>query len=316
MRVATSASGDVPLAIVELPSRPLGPRDVRVRVGAISVNPVDWKMRSGGPLRFAHRFIGPRGPLVIGVDFAGEVVEVGRRVVGLALGARVVGGTNFSRGQLGSYADEVVVRPDQCAVLPDTMSFEDAACIPVAGVTAWSALTEYARIKAGSRVLVLGASGGVGLAAIQLGKMLGATCYGVCSARNVALVERLGATAIDYGKSDALEQARAYGSYDLILNAVGTHTYPGDECRALLTAGGKHVLPVIGGRDLLPIAFLPNTHSILGKPSKRTLDPLVAAMARGEYQAVIEAKYPLAEAEAAHVRSKAGKVVGKLVLIP
>src|SRR5450631_4673908 len=100
MRVATSSSATEPLRIVELPSRPLRAGDVRVRVRSIGVNPVDWKMREGGPLRLAHRFLGPSGPLVVGVDFAGEVVECGAPPQDLAVGARVVGGTNFSRRQL------------------------------------------------------------------------------------------------------------------------------------------------------------------------------------------------------------------------
>src|SRR5690349_11606690 len=118
MIAATSPSSREPLRLVELPSRPLRDNEVRVRVRAIGVNPVDWKMREGGPLGTAQRIIGPSGPLVIGIDFAGEVVEAGRAVTDLAPGARVVGGTDFSRGQRGSYADEVVVRPDQCAELP------------------------------------------------------------------------------------------------------------------------------------------------------------------------------------------------------
>jgi len=131
-------------------------------VRAIGVNPVDWKMRSAdGFLGLMQRILGPSGPLVIGIDFAGEVVEVGAKVTELDVGARVVGGTDFSRGQRGSYADEVIVRPDQCAVLPDSVTFEAAACLPVAAVTAGMALTEHAGSGADSRVLVLGASGGV-----------------------------------------------------------------------------------------------------------------------------------------------------------
>src|SRR5450631_1913305 len=140
MRVATSSSATEPLRIVELPSRPLRAGDVRVRVRSIGVNPVDWKMREGGPLRLAHHFVGPSGPLVVGVDFAGEVIEIGGGVTELAVGARVVGGTDFSRKQLGSDATEVVVRPDQCAVLPDAVDFDRAACLPVPGATAWRAL--------------------------------------------------------------------------------------------------------------------------------------------------------------------------------
>ena len=316
MIVATSPSADIPLSLRELPSRPLGKGDVRVKVRAIGVNPVDWKMRSGGPLRFAHRFVGPSGPLVVGVDFAGEVVEVGSSVSDLAVGARVVGGTNFSRKQLGSYADEVVVRPDQCALLPESIDFERAACLPVAAVTPWISLTEHAKIGPSDRVLVLGASGGVGLMAVALTKKLGAQAVGVCSGRNVATVEGLGAIAVDYTKGDALEQAREHGPYDLVMHAVGSAQYPLKGCRALLSEKGIVDLAVVRLADVFSIAFSPRVRSVLGEVTRARLEPLVDALAKGELSPIIQERIPLAEAERAHELSKAGKVVGKLLLIP
>jgi NADPH:quinone reductase-like Zn-dependent oxidoreductase len=307
----------MPLGLVELPSRPVGPNDVRVRVRSIGVNPVDWKMRDGGHLGVAYKIVGPAGPLVVGVDFAGEVTEVGASA-DLAVGARVVGGTDFSRKQFGSYADEVVVRADQCCVLPDAVSFDDAACLPVAAVTPWRALTEIAHLdrKPKSRVLVLGASGGVGLMAIQLARQVGASAVGVCSGRNTALVERLGAVAVDYTKGDALEAARAHGPYELVVHAVGTDLYPLGKCRSLLTPTGVVVLVVIRGADLFAVGFLPSVASVLGRPNRATLEPIVAALARGELACLIEEKFPLAKAEAAHAASRKGKVVGKLLLEP
>lgn len=316
MRVVTSSSSTEPLRVVELPSRPLKRDEVRVRVRAIGVNPVDWKMREGGPLRLAQAVIGPSGPLVVGVDFAGEVVEVGPNGGDVPIGTRVVGGTDFSRNQLGSYADEVIVRPDQCAALPDSVSFEHAACLPVAAVTPWITMQEHRSIGPGRRVLVLGASGGVGLFAIQLVKMLKGRVVGVCSSRNVELVSRLGATAIDYTQGDALEAARAHGPYDLILHAIGTETYPLATCRSLLSKTGIVELVVIRPSDYLAFTFRPNVRTVLGKPTRARLEPLVSALAEGQLTSIIEATYPLDEAEAAHQRSRAGKVVGKLLLVP
>ncbi len=311
--VVTSPSSEIPLALVDVPARPLGPRDVRVRVRAIGVNPVDWKMRSGGPLRLAHRFVGPSGPLVVGVDFAGEVVEAGPRA-DLAVGARVVGGTDFSRKQLGSYADEVVVRDEQCAVLPDSVSFDAAACLPVPGATAMRAF-EVAG-GAPKSVLVLGASGGVGIVTLQLARARGMRAVGVCSTRNVALVESLGATAIDYTQSEPLEAARAHGPFDLIVHAVGTATYPLGQCRSLLAADGIVALVVVRPADWLAAAFLPSVTTVLGRPNRKVLAPLVDLLAQGKIEPLIEARIPLAEAERAHQISRAGKVVGKLLLVP
>lgn len=318
MIVATSPSATEPLRLVELPSRPLRDRELRVRVRSIGVNPVDWKMREGGFLGTAQRIIGPSGPLVVGCDFAGEVVEVGRAVDRPKVGDRVVGGTDFSRGQRGSYADEVIVRADQCAELPDEVSFDEAACLPIAGVTARRWVVDAAKIpeKPGARVLVLGASGGVGLFAVQIARASGAKVAGVCSARNAALVARLGAEVIDYGARDPLAAAAEMGPFDLVLNAVGSATYPSSPYRKLLTPKGVLGLVVVRAADFPALLFSPRTRSLLGKPTRAHLEPLVAALAKREIEAIIAEKLPLAEAEQAHVKSRGGKVVGKLLLHP
>ena len=317
--VATSASGEEPLRLVELPSRTMGPRDVRVRVAAVGVNPVDWKMRSGGPLRFAHRFVGPSGQLVVGVDFSGEVVEKGAEA-DLEIGTRVVGATDFSRKPLGSYATEVGVRDDQCAALPDAVSFEDAACLPVPGATALRAI-ELAGLPTkepwpSARVLVLGAAGGVGLVTLQVGRALEHKMVGVCSTRNTSLVEKLGAIAVDYTKGDPIEAARQHGPYDLILNCVGSATYPTAACRSLLSEKGKLILAVVRPGDVPALAFCGNVKQVLGRPWRQNLEPLVAWLAAGELSPLIEQRFSLEEAEKAHELSKAGKVVGKLLLLP
>ncbi|MFO0603719.1 MAG: NAD(P)-dependent alcohol dehydrogenase [Polyangiales bacterium] len=319
MFAATSPSAAEPLRLVELPQRPLRFDEVRVKVRAVGVNPVDWKMRGfGSPLGLAQRLLGPRGPLVVGTDFAGEVVEVGASLGGTKPGLRVVGGTDFSRGQRGSYADEVVVRTDQFAALPDGVRFEDAACLPVPGVTAWRALTEVGglREKRGARVLVLGAAGGVGLMAVQLARSLGASAVGVCSARNAALVGAMGAEVVDYGAGDALAAARAKGPYALVLNAVGSDAYPVGACRALLTPTGAVCLVAARPHDYPSLVAYGNVRAVLGRPTRALLEPLVAALAKGELKVTIEATLPLAEAEEAHRRSRTGKVVGKIVLLP
>ena len=316
MRISSSLSHTEPLQILSVPSVPLRRGELRVRVAAIGVNPVDWKMREGGPLGLAQRVVGPRGPRVVGVDFAGTVCELGEGTRGLELGARVVGGTDFSRGQRGSYADEVVVRPDQCAQLPASVGFEDAACLPVAAVTPWMALTEHTKIRAGNRVLVLGASGGVGLFCLALTKLLGATAVGVCSTRNTHLVRDHGAIAIDYTAADALVAAKEHGTYDLILNAVGSDVYPTSACEALLAPNGLIDLVVVRPADYLAVAFHRRVTTVLGRPTKARLEPLVAALAEGKLKPLVAARFSLADAEAAHTLSRAGKVVGKLLLLP
>ena len=230
------------LALIEVPTPAPRPDEIRVSVRAIGVNPVDWKMREMGPLRLAARLIGARPPVVVGVDFAGVVDAVGAKVVGVAVGDRVVGGTDFARRQRGSYADTVFVRADQLCALPDAVDFETAGALPVAGVTAWMSVIELGRVGAGQRALVLGASGGVGQLALQIAKRVrGAFVVAVCSAKNAELVRGLGADVVlDYTAGDALAQARAHAPYQAVIDCVGS--YAGAGCRALLGPGGRHVI--------------------------------------------------------------------------
>lgn len=312
-----SWAAGAPLELLELPTPEPRARELRVRVHAIGVNPVDWKMRTRGPLRLAARLIGPRPPVVFGVDFAGIVDAVGPGIAGVAPGDRVVGGTNFARRQRGSYADTVVVRDDQVATLPGDLDLVVAGALPVAGVTAWRCVVEVGRLQAGQRALILGASGGVGQFAVQLVKARGGRAVGVCSTRNIALVEGLGADAVlDYTQGDPLAQARAHGPYQVVVDCVGG--YPGAACRALLGPGGRHVMIAAEGlRETLNILVPPFTsRSVLGQPTAPRLRAIVDAVASGAVRVQIAETMPLREAERALERSKSGRMTGKIVLVP
>jgi len=310
-----------PLRRFELADPTPGPGEVAVAISHCGVNPVDWKMRESGPLRLAARLVslvrGPKPPVVVGVDFAGTVRAVGAGVTAVEVGARVVGACDFSRGQRGSLADAAVVRADQLARLPDTVASEVAACLPVAGVTALLALCDYRPIGPGGRVLVIGASGGVGQFAVQIARRtLGAAhVVGVCSARNADLVAALGAhQVIAYDKEDPIVQARALGPFDVVVDGVGT--WPGAACRALVAPAGRHVM-VAGDSpsSMVQIAVPPfRSRAILGRPTAVRLERLVAAVAAGEVEVPIAARMALSQAESAHALSKSGRVVGKIVL--
>ncbi len=311
-----------PMARIELPTPPPGKNQVVVDVHAIGVNPVDWKMRTAGPLRVAARALsavqGPKPPVVIGVDFAGVVAAIGPQVSGFAPGDRVVGGCNFSRAQRGSYADTVVVFPDQICKVPDGVSLEIAGCLPVAGVTAHMALTEYQPVGPHSRVLVLGASGGVGQFAVQIAKrVLGAQFVGgVCSAKNVALVRDLGADEVfDYTAGDALQMAAAHGPYDVIVDGVGS--YKAKDCRKLLARCGAHVM-VAGDKpeNMVQVVVPPfRSKAILATPDGAHIAPVAQAVAQGKVVVHIAHRLPLEKAQEAHDLSQSGRVVGKIVLL-
>lgn len=306
------------LALMELPTEAPGADQVRVAVKAIGVNPVDWKMRESGPLRLAARFLAPPPPVVIGVDFAGIVEAVGSGVRGVVLGERVVGGTDFSRRQRGSYADTVYVRADQLCTLPPEIPFEIGAALPVAGVTAWMSVVEIGQLAKGQRALVLGASGGVGQLALQIAKHVReGVVVGVCSATNAALVRELGADVVlDYAHGDALEQASAHGPFQTVIDCVGTYAASG--CRSLLAPGGRHV--IVSGESVATALqpFVPSFSSktVLGRPTRERLQHVVAAVAAGLVQVTIAHRFGLADAEQAHAMSRTGRVVGKIVLLP
>ena len=182
------------LQLREVALPPLGDTDVLVRVRAAGVNPYDWHMMTGNPY-FMRAFVGWSGPKVPvpGVDFAGEVVAVGADVTGLAPGDAV-----FGRGE-SAYADHLVAPQSTVLRKPERLSFEQAGGVFVAAATALQGLRDHGGLRSGQRVLINGASGGVGTFAVQIAKALGAEVTGVCSGRNVELVRSLGADhVIDY----------------------------------------------------------------------------------------------------------------------
>lgn len=307
-----------PLRILELPTPEPRADEVRVAVRAIGVNPVDWKMREMGPLRLAARIIGAPPPVVVGVDFAGVVDAIGPSITDLRVGDRVVGGTDFSRRQRGSYADTVFVRADQLCALPDAIDFETAGALPVAGVTAWMSVVDIAGVAAGDRALILGASGGVGQLAVQIAKHVrGAFVVAVCSAKNAAIARDLGADVVlDYGGGDVLAAAELHGPYRAVVDCVGS--YPCRRCRELLGPRGRHVI-VSGdtlGTALQPILPPFTSKTVLGRPTRARLEPVVRAVAEGRVHVQIAHRFALDEAEQAHALSRTGRVVGKIVLVP
>jgi NADPH:quinone reductase-like Zn-dependent oxidoreductase len=167
------------------------------------------------------------------------------------------------------------------------------------------------------RVLVLGASGGVGQLAVQIAKMEGAVVAGVCSTKNVAMVKDLGAdVVIDYNQGDALEQAKAHAPFQVIVDCVGS--YSGADCRALLSKWGRHIM-VAGDEPSAVLQLLVppfKSKAILGRPTGARLEPLVAAVADGKLRVSIDRKLPLTSAEEAHRLSQTSRMTGKLILEP
>jgi NADPH:quinone reductase-like Zn-dependent oxidoreductase len=223
------------LADVEKPTP--ANNQVLVRVHAASVNPLDLTIR--GPW-FLRPLFGLRKPKEtrLGVDYAGTVETVGKNVTNFKPGDEVFGGKN------GALSEYVCVLADRSVVLkPANMTFEQAAAVPVAAITALQGLRDKGKIQAGQKVLINGASGGVGTFAVQIAKSFGTEVTGVCSTRNVDLVRSIGADyVIDYTKEDFTNGAQRY---DLIYDLVGNHSF--SERRRILNPNGICVMAGIGG---------------------------------------------------------------------
>src|SRR5882672_12270259 len=212
------------------------------RVRAASINPYDWHFVEGTPYVMRAMGVGLRKPkdTRLGVDFAGTVEAVGKNVTKFKPGDGVFGGRD------GAFAEYVCVRESRAVALkPANVTFEQAASVPIAGITALQGLRDKGKVQPGQKVLINGASGGVGTFAVQIAKSMGADVTGVCSTRNVDMVRSLGADhVIDYTKEDFTKGDQ---SYDVILDNVANRSL--SECRAVLTPNGKYVLIGGGGAD-------------------------------------------------------------------
>ena len=206
------------LETAEVPDPEPDEDELLVRIRAFGINPVDWKLRKG-----AARFLIRRHfPLILGQDFAGEVVSVGAKVGDYEIGDRVFGAVP-SLQRDGSYAEMIAVPARNVATLPANMSFEEAAAIPTAGLSALQALRDLGRIRTGMDVLINGAAGGVGHYAVQIAKFFGVYVTAVCGPDNLDFATDLGADeALDYHQTDF---TREKSRYDIVFDTIGNRNF-------------------------------------------------------------------------------------------
>ncbi len=295
------------LAVRDVPRPGAGRGELLVRVRAAALNPKDVIVRSG---KF-RLLSGRKFPKRVGFDWSGEIAEVGPGVTGVAIGAAYYGMLGGYQG--GACAEYVVVRPAECAPKPARLGHLEAAAAPLAASTALQALRDVAHLGPGMRLLVHGASGGVGVFAIQVAKLLGAHVTSASSAANLELCRKLGAdVALDYQAADPLAGP---GRFDVVFDVFGNRTLR--EARRVLTARGVFVKTVPRPRDLLDVVrtrfSFPRAHLVIVRPRARDLELIARWLDEGTVVPVVERAYPLdriAEAEA-HVETKhtRGKVV-------
>lgn len=293
---------------------------VLVRVHAASVNPLDWHYLHGKPwiMRLSSGIGRPEDPR-LGVDFAGVVAAVGEGVTRFRPGDRVFGGAG------GAFAEYLVVREDRNILpIPDGIGFEDAAAVQIAGVTALQAVRDAGKVGPGSRVLVNGASGGVGVFAVQIAKAMGAEVTAVSSGRNTALVASLGADhTIDYREHDF---TRGDQRWDVIIDNVGNH--PLSAYRRALEPDGIHVMvtgpksnPVLGPVARVLWAAMANpftgpTHaSLMAESRPEDLAVLRDMLADGRLRPVIDRRFGLDEVPAAIDYLGEGRTRGKNLIV-
>ncbi|MGH3147376.1 MAG: NAD(P)-dependent alcohol dehydrogenase [Rubrobacter sp.] len=295
---------------------------VLLKVHAASVNPADWHFLRGKPY-VARLQIGLRKPKdrVLGCDVAGQVEAVGENVTMFQPGDEVFG-SPFMHG-FGAFAEYVCVPEDLLVPKPATLSFEQAAAVPLAASTALQGLRDHGRIEQGHRVLIVGASGGVGTFAVQVARSFDAEVTGVCSTRNVDMVRSLGADhVIDYTQEDFTRSGR---KYDLIFQLAGTRSP--SECRRALTPKGTLVLSSgesdgrwIGPVDRIIKALVLSPFvsqklaSFTVKPDKEDLQSLTQLIEAGTLTPVIDRAYSLSETPEAIRYLESGHARGKVVI--
>ena len=299
---------DSVLSLREAPAPQPGPGQVQVRVRMASLNPVDYKLRSG----ILRRIGRPKRPAITGKDFAGDISALGDGVQGYRVGQRVFGSVDPMGGQ-GACAQFVALATDLIAPTPDALSDELAASLPVASGTALQALTDVAGLGRGQPILITGASGAVGASAVQIARWIGALVTGVCGTANVDYVRSLGAAqVIDYRKGDWLKLDQ---QFDVVFAAAAVASFA--PARRLLTATGIYIntMPRPG---LYWSALLARMRSrqrcvpFLLKTDASLLQNLARLAAEGVIVPHIHEVIGLAEVAAAQRRMREGKVHGKV----
>jgi len=297
------------LQIEEAEKPQCGPGQVLVKTKAISVNPVDYKVRSGQ----LSLFTGRKFPKVPGADFSGEIAETGSGVNDFKEGEAVFGIVTAFKG--GAHAGYVQANPKTLAVKPESITFEEAAALPVAALTALQSLRDQGKISNDSRVLINGSSGGVGHYAIQIAKVFEAHITAVCSTRNIDFSKELGAdVVIDYTKESPLNPDE---EYDIFFDVVSNTTF--SKVKPVLSEKGVYIATLPTPAKMLQMVFT----SLFGgrtaklsvvKSARKDLDFLIDLMTNGKLKSVISKSYTLSDIRQAHTDMESGHTKGKIVL--
>ncbi len=282
--------------------------ELLVKVMAAGINPVDYKIRNGS-LKFIYRAKLPRTP---GGEISGIVEKTGSKQSKFKPGDKVYSMLPIS---IGGYSEYITVNEDLIGLMPENISFNEAAGIPLAGLTALQALRDKGNIGKDMKVLVNGGSGGVGMFAIQIAKAFDAEVTAVCSEKNISFVKGFGADqVIDYEKEDF---TRLNNKYDIVFDAVAKSSF--DKCKSILKKEKSAFIttvptPPLMLRQIINPLVNRKTFAILTKPQSKDLDFLTGLIQKEKLKTSIEKVYSMEEAAQAHRHIETGRVKGKLVI--
>lgn len=283
-------------------------RQMLVKVYAAGVNPVDWKLRAGHP-----KIPGFKGRIP-GSDLSGKVLQIGKAVTRFKVGDEVFGLLSPFAG--GACAEDAAVPEKNAALKPQNLSFEEAAALPIAGLTALQSLRDLGKIKPGDRVLINGASGGVGHFAVQIAKEYGAEVTGVTSGKNFDFVKALGADRlIDYTRENFTDSARRY---DIIFDTVAARTFK--ECKPVLRAGGCYITTLPSVETVLQMMLQPfrrrgpKAKIYVVKIRFADLQILAEWCEKKKLRPILDKTFPISETREAHRYGEMGHARGKIVI--
>ena len=277
--------------------------EVLIKVKSAAVNPVDWKIREG----YLQPLLNHSLPLTLGWDVSGEVAAIGENVTSLSVGDAVYSRPDIAKG--GSYAEYMTADAHEVARKPKSLSWQEAAGVPLAALTAWQALHEHAQLKAGERVLIHAGSGAVGQFAIQLAKLQGAYVYTTTSARNTELVLGLGADqSINYHQEDFSELK----DIDVVFDTIGGETQTNSW--KTLKQGGRLVSIVDNPDEALAAKQGASGSFCFVMPNREQLEKLGEFADAGQLKVSIDSEFGLDQVAEAHERSETGRAQGKIII--
>lgn len=300
------------LQLMDLPVPDIGPHDVLIRIKAAGVNPVDWKIREG----FLREVLPHEFPIILGWDVAGVVEKVGLEVTNHQAGDEVYAYGRLPVVHHGSYAEYIALPADIVGKKPTSLSFEQAASIPLAALTAYQSLFDAGGLQRGQTVLIHAAAGGVGGFAVQLAKHCGATVLGTASPCNHDYLRGLGADrVIDYGTEDFRQVIREWSpsGMDLVLDFVGGEVL--EKSVEILNPTGCLVTIVEPDQAKTMKEQGVNIHFVFVAPNAQQLEELTNMADQGQLQTHVAGTFSLEEASQAHEMIESHHVRGKLVLM-